>query len=175
MGVPTSGVVKIQLVLENSPDSKPATCMSAPLTSDRTRLCRRPRLASAQSAGTAAMVPVQLHDQLPALSTFSCAQSTCTSDHLILIRGCLCRRPRLVSAQSPGTAAVVPMQLQELDCLSSVRIYIPKDMRPPDARQLALKVSECNSLHMCAGPVPELHRETCEPTRSLWMASYTSS
>ena len=35
---------------------------------------------------------------------------------------------------------MVPVQLQELDCLSSVRIYIPKDLRPPDARQMALKV-----------------------------------
>ena len=50
------------------------------------------------------------------------------------------RRPRLADASTPGQAAVVPMQLQELDCLSSVRIYIPKDLRPPDARQMALKV-----------------------------------
>ena len=45
-----------------------------------------------------------------------------------------------MSARDPGSAAVIPVQLQELDCLSSVRIYIPKDLRPPDARQLALKV-----------------------------------
>ncbi len=49
-----------------------------------------------------------------------------------------------MSAREPGSGAVVPVQLQELDCLSSVRIYIPKDLRPPDARQMALKVS-----HLC--------------------------
>ncbi len=53
----------------------------------------------------------------------------------------LCRRPRLVRAQDPGLAAVVPVQLQEIDSLSSVRIYIPKDLRPPDARQMTLKVT----------------------------------
>lgn len=59
---------------------------------------------------------------------------------------CACRRPKLVAACTPGQAAVVPVQLQELDCLSSVRIYIPKDLRPPDARQLALKVCHtCSS------------------------------
>ena len=67
----------------------------------------------------------------------------------------------------------MPLQLHELDCLSSVRIYIPKDLRPPDARQLALKVSDCRTLHMYAGPVPQLHREKGEPTRGLWMTSYT--
>ncbi len=72
-------------------------------------------------------------------------------DYLMLIGDYLCRRPRLVSAQSPGTTAVVPVQLHELDCLSSVRIYIPKDLRPPDARQLALKVSTCKPSHMLRG------------------------
>ena len=51
-----------------------------------------------------------------------------------------------MSAKDPGSAAVIPVQLQELDCLSSVRIYIPKDLRPPDARQMALKV------HLHPGP-----------------------
>ena len=58
------------------------------------------------------------------------------------------RRPRLANASTPGQAAVVPVQLQELDCLSSVRIYIPKDLRPPDARQMALKVCHtCSSAY----------------------------
>ena len=61
------------------------------------------------------------------------------------------RRPRLVSAQDPGSGAVVPVQLQELDCLSSVRIYIPKDLRPPDARQMALKVTH-SSCHAALRP-----------------------
>ncbi|CAL8466224.1 g5760 [Coccomyxa elongata] len=49
------------------------------------------------------------------------------------------RRPQLVSARSGGVAAVVPVALSELAAFSSVRIYIPKDLRPPDARTLALK------------------------------------
>ncbi len=56
-----------------------------------------------------------------------------------------------MSAREPGSAAVVPVQLQELDCLSSVRIYIPKDLRPPDARQMALKVR-----HHSAAQIPTL-------------------
>lgn len=50
------------------------------------------------------------------------------------------RRPVLVSARSSGVACVVPVQLDELAAFSSVRIYVPNDLRPPDARSLALKV-----------------------------------
>jgi hypothetical protein len=39
-----------------------------------------------------------------------------------------------------GTPQVVPLTLPYLDALSSVRLYLPKDLRPPDARRLALKV-----------------------------------
>lgn len=53
----------------------------------------------------------------------------------------MCRRPVLVGARSSGIPCVVPVQLPELAAFSSVRIYIPKDLRPPDARALALKVS----------------------------------
>ncbi|EIE21291.1 antiviral helicase [Coccomyxa subellipsoidea C-169] len=49
------------------------------------------------------------------------------------------RRPVLVGARSGGVACVVPVQLGELAAFSSVRIYVPKDLRPPDARTLALK------------------------------------
>ena len=52
-----------------------------------------------------------------------------------------------MSAREPGSGAVVPVQLQELDCLSSVRIYIPKDLRPPDTRQMALKVAQHPAAH----------------------------
>lgn len=45
-----------------------------------------------------------------------------------------------MSARSSGVACVVPVQLDELAAFSSVRIYVPKDLRPPDARSLALKV-----------------------------------
>ena len=50
------------------------------------------------------------------------------------------RRPQLLRARAGGVAAVVPVALSELAGFSSVRIYIPKDLRPPDARTLALKV-----------------------------------
>lgn len=55
------------------------------------------------------------------------------------------RRPVLVDARVQGVPYVVPVQLQELDALSSVRIYIPKDLRSTDARTLALKVTCCFS------------------------------
>ena len=45
-----------------------------------------------------------------------------------------------VPADESGTPQVVPIQLDEVDALSSVRIYIPKDLRQPDARTLGLKV-----------------------------------
>ena len=44
-------------------------------------------------------------------------------------------------ADENGVAQVVPVQLQEIDALSSVRIYISKDLRQPDARALGLKVT----------------------------------
>ena len=44
------------------------------------------------------------------------------------------------AADESGTPQVVPIQLDEVDALSSVRIYIPKDLRQPDARILGLKV-----------------------------------
>jgi hypothetical protein len=39
-----------------------------------------------------------------------------------------------------GTPQVVALTLPDLDALSSVRLYLPKDLRPVDARRLALKV-----------------------------------
>lgn len=45
-----------------------------------------------------------------------------------------------VAADESGTPQVVPLHLDEVDALSSVRIYIPKDLRQPDARTLGLKV-----------------------------------
>ena len=56
--------------------------------------------------------------------------------HVLLCR----RRPQLVPATGQGVPQVVPCQLSELAALSSVRIYISKDLRPLDSRQLALKV-----------------------------------
>ena len=69
-----------------------------------------------------------------------------------------------MSAREPGSGAVVPVQLQELDCLSSVRIYIPKDLRPPDARQMALKVCHHSAAHihtLCCSRAPLLGGKLC--------------
>eukprot|EP00884_Botryococcus_braunii_P015661 jgi/Botrbrau1/2779/Bobra.0164s0056.1 len=38
-----------------------------------------------------------------------------------------------------GTPQVLPLTLPNLDVLSSIRLFLPKDLRPPDARRLALK------------------------------------
>jgi len=45
-----------------------------------------------------------------------------------------------VPADASGSPQVVPIHLDEIDALSSVRIYIPKDLRQADARALGLKV-----------------------------------
>ena len=42
--------------------------------------------------------------------------------------------------EGSGGPQVVPIQLEEVEALSSVRIYIPKDLRQADARALGLKV-----------------------------------
>ncbi len=54
-----------------------------------------------------------------------------------------CRRAVCLPADESGVPQVVPIQLDEVDALSSVRIYIPKDLRQPDARVLGLKVPYC--------------------------------
>ena len=51
-----------------------------------------------------------------------------------------CRRAVCVAADASGSPQVVPIHLDEIDALSSVRIYIPKDLRQADARALGLKV-----------------------------------
>ena len=51
-----------------------------------------------------------------------------------------------VAADESGIAQVVPIKLDEVDAVSSVRIYIPKDLRQPDARALALKVIPSTAL-----------------------------
>ena len=57
------------------------------------------------------------------------------------VRVLLCRRrPQLVPATGQGLPQVVPCQLSELAALSSVRIYISKDLRPLESRQLGVKV-----------------------------------
>ncbi len=52
----------------------------------------------------------------------------------------LCRRPTFVAAGAPGAPLVVPVVLTEVDQLSSVRIYIPRDLRQPEARAVVVKV-----------------------------------
>eukprot|EP00887_Chlorella_sp_A99_P001342 scaffold14.g1342.t1 len=44
------------------------------------------------------------------------------------------RRAVPISAQQGGVPLVVPVSLQELASISSVRIFIPRDLRPPEAR-----------------------------------------
>ena len=51
-----------------------------------------------------------------------------------------CRRAVCLPADASGSPQVVPIHLDEIDALSSVRIYIPKDLRSADARALGLKV-----------------------------------
>jgi len=51
-----------------------------------------------------------------------------------------CRRAVCLPADASGSPQVVPIHLDEIDALSSVRIYIPKDLRQADARALGLKV-----------------------------------
>lgn len=50
------------------------------------------------------------------------------------------RRAVCLAAEDHGVPQVVPIQLSEVEALSSVRIYIAKDLRQPDSRALGLKV-----------------------------------
>lgn len=56
------------------------------------------------------------------------------------------RRAVLRSANQIGTPLVVPIALSEVVALSSIRVYIPKDLRTPEARALGIKVSKDLSL-----------------------------
>ena len=53
----------------------------------------------------------------------------------------VCRRAVCIAAEEQGVPQVVPIQLSEIEALSSVRIYIAKDLRQPDSRALGLKVT----------------------------------
>ena len=52
---------------------------------------------------------------------------------------CECR-PVPVGAGQEGVPLVVPIALEEVTALSSLRVYIPKDLRTPEARTLGVKV-----------------------------------
>ena len=54
---------------------------------------------------------------------------------------CICRRAICLPSDEDGTPCIVPVHLHELDTVSSMRIYIPKDLRQPDARALGIKVT----------------------------------
>lgn len=61
--------------------------------------------------------------------------------------------PWLVSAVCLLLLQVVPVMVQLMSALSSVRLYIPKDLKPLDNRQLMLKsiqVSPCRPFSMHA-------------------------
>ena len=45
-----------------------------------------------------------------------------------------------MASDQAGSPQVVPDKLEELEALSSVRIYLSKDLRQPDARALGIKV-----------------------------------
>ena len=47
-----------------------------------------------------------------------------------------------LAAEEVGVPQVVPIQLSEIESLSSVRIYIAKDLRQTDSKALGLKVSK---------------------------------
>jgi hypothetical protein len=49
-------------------------------------------------------------------------------------------RPIAVPSNLDGTPAIFPITLDEIDALSSVRIYIPKDLRTQESRGLGIKV-----------------------------------
>ena len=50
------------------------------------------------------------------------------------------RRAVLMPPTLAGTPLVVPVALTEVVALSSIRVYIPKDLRTPEARALGIKV-----------------------------------
>ncbi|KAL3145466.1 hypothetical protein ABBQ32_003293 [Trebouxia sp. C0010 RCD-2024] len=49
------------------------------------------------------------------------------------------RRAVCLPSDEEGVPSVVPVRLEEVEGLSSVRIYIPKDLRQPEARALGIK------------------------------------
>ncbi|DBA84763.1 hypothetical protein WJX77_001199 [Trebouxia sp. C0004] len=69
------------------------------------------------------------------------------------------RRAVCLPADASGSPQVVPIHLDEIDALSSVRIYIPKDLRQADARALGLKaINEVRKRFKRS--LPELDPET---------------
>lgn len=46
-------------------------------------------------------------------------------------------------ALGKGEMKVIPVKLECIAKFSSVRIYLPKDLRPSDARQSVVKVQRC--------------------------------
>jgi len=51
-----------------------------------------------------------------------------------------CRQFKLVGAKEEGTAQVVMLPLEQIVALSSVRVFIHKDLRPPENCQHGIKV-----------------------------------
>nr|GMC81398.1 DExH-box ATP-dependent RNA helicase DExH9 [Ipomoea batatas] len=67
---------------------------------------------------------------------------------------------KIVPLKDPGEAAVVSVPLSKIDSLSSVRLKIPKDLIPLEARAHTLKkVSEVLSRYAKEGGMPLLHPE----------------
>lgn len=60
----------------------------------------------------------------------------------------MCRRALPLPAGQPGgVPLVVPVSLEEVCALSSIRVYIPKDLRTQEARALGVKVRALRLLH----------------------------
>lgn len=71
--------------------------------------------------------------------------------------GGLCRRAVCLPAEEAGVPQVVPIQLSEVDALSSVRIFIAKDLRQSESRALGLKVGPFT----CLGTLAALCADNC--------------
>ena len=69
-----------------------------------------------------------------------------------------CRQCRLVDAREEGTPQVVMVTLQQLAALSSVRVFIHKDLRPPEHCQHGVMVHPAQSLAQACS-IATQHRE----------------
>ena len=61
------------------------------------------------------------------------------------------RRARPVAPSAEGVPLVVPGPLGEVGALSALRIHLPQDLRPPDARALAVKARLSSSATPAVG------------------------
>jgi hypothetical protein len=48
-------------------------------------------------------------------------------------------KPKPVGAEEKGEMKVIPLSLTLIDSISSIRVYLPRDLRPVSSRQAVLK------------------------------------